>query len=502
MIEKEKSSHKNFASKFGFIMAAAGSAVGLGNIWSFSYKLGYYGGGAFLLTYLFMVLVMGIVIMVAEMFIGQRTQKNLVQSFKAIDRRWTFIGIFGIIVALIIASYYMVLGGWTIFAAGNSFNTSDTTSNVAGFIDFVNGGWLPILLALLFIGLAVAVISLGVIKGIERFSKIVMPVLFVLLLVVMVRSLTLGEGVTDGLTFLFYPDFTKLGLEGVLAAMGQAFYSLSLGMGIMATYGAYTKKDVNLAKSAVLISLLDTAIAIIAGIAIFPAVFAFGLEPSSGIGLMFITIPLVFEAMGGIGMVFSFIFFSLIFIAAVTSMVSIMEVGTTYFSDKFKMSKGKTAVIIGGLLSIVGILVSISIGGVLAEVPTITVFGQDLLTLFDTLTNSILMPVSVICTCLAISISLKPEKAIAEMEANGVKFPLSKLWCFFIKYVTPCLVGVVLIAGITAIVTTAFGIFVVVLGTLIVAGIIIANQIMVKKDIIKPLILEESDGEEESQITD
>ncbi|MFI3229507.1 MAG: sodium-dependent transporter [Bacillota bacterium] len=481
MAENTASSNKNFGSKFGFIMAAAGSAIGLGNIWNFSYKLGHYGGGAFLLTYLFMVFAIGIVVMIAEMFIGQRSQLNIIESFKKIDRRWMFVGFLGIIVTTFIATYYMVIGGWTIFTAANSFNTNSLTNNVNGFFDFANSGFLPILLAIIFLGLAIAVISLGVIKGIERFSKIVMPVLLVLLLIVMVRSLTLGEGVSEGLAFMFHVDFVELGFEGVLAAMGQAFYSMSLGMGIMITYGSYTKKDVNLAKSAILISVLDTAIALIAGLAIFPAVFAFNLDPTSGIGLMFETIPQVFAAMGTIGMVFSFLFFTLIFIAALTSMVSIYEVVISYFNAKFNISKWKISLIIAVPVCIVGALVSISIGGVMSGENTITVFGNDLLTFFDDMTNKILMPVGVIFTCLAVSVSLKTETVRKEMEASGTSFKLFNVWAFCIKFVTPILVAVVLIAGIIGIISTTYGIFTVSVALGIVLVAFVLNCLYVKK---------------------
>ncbi len=481
MVNNGVKSNKNFASKFGFIMAAAGSAIGLGNIWNFSYKLGHYGGGAFLVTYLFMVFAIGIVIMVGEMFIGQRAQTNIVESFKKIDRRWMFVGFLGIIVASLIATYYIVIGGWTIFTAFNSFNSNDLTNNVNGFFDFANSGFLPILLAVIFLALTVAIISLGVMKGIERFSKIVMPVLLVLLITVMIRSLTLGEGVADGLKFMFHVDFAELGLEGFLAAMGQAFYSMSLGMGIMVTYGSYTKKNVNLAKSAILIALLDTLIAIIAGLAIFPAVFAFDLDPTSGIGLMFATIPQVFAAMGDIGMVFSFIFFLLIFIAAITSMVSIFEVVISYFTDKFKSTKLKMSIIMGVPICIVGAIVSLSIGSAMSGESGITIFGNDLLTFFDDITNKILMPIGVICTCLVISISLKTDNVLKEMQAEGVQFKLYKVWASCIKFVTPVLVAVVLIAGIVGIISTTYGIFTVCVGLSIVAISIIINQVYAKR---------------------
>ncbi len=481
MVKEGTKSNKNFASKFGFIMAAAGSAIGLGNIWNFSYKLGHYGGGAFLVTYLFMVFAIGIVVMVGEMFIGQRAQMNIVESFKKIDRRWMFVGFLGIIVTALIATYYIVIGGWTIFTAVNSFNPSDVTNNVNGFFNFANSGFMPILLATIFLGLTIAIISLGVMKGIERFSKIVMPVLFVLLLTVMIRSLTLGDGVAEGLKFMFHINFAELGLEGVLAAMGQAFYSMSLGMGIMVTYGSYTKKDVNLAKSAVLISVLDTMIALIAGLAIFPAVFAFDLDPTSGIGLMFATIPQVFEAMGSVGMFFSFIFFTLIFIAAITSMVSIFEVVISYFTDKFKTTKLKVSLIMGVPVLAVGAVVSLSVGGIMSGDTSLTIFGNDLLTFFDDLTNKILMPVGVVCTCLAISCSLKTDNVLKEMQAQGVSFKLHNVWAFCIKFITPALVFVVLIAGIVGIISSAYGIFTVCVGLSIVAVAITTNMLFVKR---------------------
>lgn len=472
---------KGFASKFGFIMAAAGSAIGLGNIWNFSYKLGHYGGGAFLVTYLFMVVVMGLVLAIAEMYIGQRSQKNVVGAYGAIHKRWAFVGVIAIIVVLLIASYYSVIGGWTLFTAFNSFNSNEVTNNVNGFLSFVDGGILPIILAFVFLALALIIICFGVAKGIERFSKIIMPVLFVLLIAVMIRSLTLGDGVLEGLTFMFHVDFTELGLEGVLAAMGQAFYSLSLGMGIMVTYGSYTGKEINLAKSSIIVALIDTAIAVIVGLAIFPAVFAFDLDAGSGITLMFETLPQVFAQMGGVGMLFSFLFFVLVFIAAITSMVSIMETGTAYFVDKFKVSKTKICIIIGSCLALVSAVVSISIGSALAGDASITIFGNDLLTFFDDMTNKILMPIGALCTCLCVNMWLKPETIVDEMHQNGHQFKFSKVWCIMLKFITPILIVIVLIAGVSSIITTTYGIFTVSVAIAIVAVTIIINQIKVNK---------------------
>ncbi len=428
-----------------------------------------------------MVMVLGVVMMIAEMAFGQRAQQNSVESFKVINPRWAFVGLLGVICALIISCFYSVIGGWTLFAAGNSFNSNELTNNVNGFFDFASSGFLPILLAGVFLFASIAIISLGVVKGIERFSKIVMPILFVLLIIVMIRSLTLGEGVADGLYFMFHVDFSELGLEGVLAAMGQAFYSLSIGVGVLLTYGSYTKKEVNLVKSTFIIVILDTVLAIIVGLAIFPAVFAFGLSADSGVALMFETLPQVFAQMGGIGMLFSFIFFLLVFIAAITSLISIIETGTAFFIDRFNINKKKILIAIGVFLLSIASLISLSVGSSMNGEPILSVFGKDLLTLFDDLTSKTFMPICSLLFCLCINISLKPETMLKEIRENGHAFKFGEVWVFIMKYITPLLISVVLVVGIIELVTTPYGIFVVVLSLGVVGGVAIANQVIVSK---------------------
>ena len=441
---KEKS--QGFGSKIGFILAAAGSAIGLGNLWGFPYKAGMNGGAAFVLVYIVMVLIIGCVVMLAEMYIGQRSKRNVVDSFTQISKKFKWAGILAVIAPFVVTGYYIVIGGWSLkyavsYLGGSGFVGTDSS---AYFQNFISSPIEPIIFALLILVSSLFIVVGGVEKGIEKFSKIVMPLLFLCLLIIVVRSLTLGEGVKDALDFYILKfDFKALGLQGVLAAMGQAFFSLSLGMGTMIAYGSYSKKDMKLSSSVLIICGLDTIIAILAGFAIFPAVFAYGLSPTSGPGLLFVVLAEVFSKMTG-GAVFGFIFFILVVFAAITSIISLLEVVSQTATEKKGWSRKKAILIAGSVVAVINIFVSLSQGAV----PGINIMGFDLLTLFDEVVNIFIMPVMALMVCISVGWMLKTDDVIQTLRKNGDKFLWGKMFKFFVKYVTPLLIFIIFATGI------------------------------------------------------
>ncbi|TFH38859.1 MAG: sodium-dependent transporter, partial [Bacteroidia bacterium] len=391
---------EGFSSKVGVIAAAAGSAVGLGNIWRFPYVTGQNGGGAFLLVYLTFILAIGSPVMLAELTIGRRAQKNALGSFKKLapGKRWYLIGLMGIVAAFLILAFYSTIAGWTleylVQAITNSFDGKSSVDLKNSFEAFQSGIFRPLLWQLVFMFLTGYIVFSGVRQGIEKYTKILMPVLLVLIIIICVRSLTL-PGAKEGLTFLFKPDFSKITWPVILDALGQAAFSLSIGMGTLITYGSYIPKDNNLPITALQVSAADTLIAVLAGVMIFPAVFAFNIDPAEGFGLVFIVLPNIFEQMAG-GYFFSILFFILLAIAALTSTVSVLEVVVAYFSEELNMSR-KRATIIGSVaISFIGIFATLSFGP-LGKFKLLdrTIFGW-----FDFLSANILLPLGAICIVL------------------------------------------------------------------------------------------------------
>lgn len=442
-----------FASSLGFVLASAGSAVGLGNIWGFPYKTGANGGAAFVIVYILMALLLGIVGMVAEMYVGRRAQANPVTALKKINPKLGFIGLIAVAVPFFIICYYSVLGGYTIRGAVASFSDigKSTAAVSEGFAGFMSNPWLPAVCTFIFLALAVLIITGGVQKGIEKASKVLMPLLFIILLGVMIYCLCLGDGVREGLDFyILKADFRELGWDGVAAAMGQVFFSMSLGMGIMISYGSYTGKEINLFKSAVQISLIDTAIALMAGLAIFPAAFHF-IETSGvaaedvglgGFALMFKTLPMVFNSLGTVGGIIGAFFFLMVSIAAITSVVSLVEVVTQFVIQKFKISRKRAAIIPMIFAMLISVLVSLSLGG------HFDLFGFDLLTFFDEITNTVLMPICALAVCLAAGYGISKR----EMAKNI--YPEKPFFGSFVSYmtrfVTPLLILVVAVFGMVS----------------------------------------------------
>ena len=446
MAEKKK---VGFASSIGFILAAAGSAVGLGNLWGFPYKTAKGGGAAFVIVYIACVIFLGAICMITEMHIGKRVHANPVTAYKDIHKGLGWIGVLAVFIPFFITCYYSVLGGWTVKYAANSF---------AGNADIVStfsvDGSQVFICTTVFVLLALVIIGMGVEGGIEKMSKVLMPALFIILIGIVIYSLTLGEGVSEGLAFYLKPDFSQLTWDNVLLAMGQAFWSLSLGMGIMITYGSYTDKNIDLVKSTGMICLFDTLVALLAGLAIFPAVAHFDpelLDGSKGLALIYIILPQVFESMGTVGSIVSFLFFAMVVIAALTSVISLLEVCTQFVIQKFHIKRTTAITAVAILVLLISIPVGDSLGhaGILED-GTWTLFGLDWLTFFDEVTNTVLMPLCALAACIVVGWVLKPKKAIEEMEGEGTKVPgwAKAIYPIFVKYVTPVGIAVIEFFGI------------------------------------------------------
>lgn len=453
-----------FASGIGFILAAAGSAVGLGNLWGFPYKTGANGGAAFVFVYILCVLLMGSTVLVAEMYLGRRAQANPVTAYKKVNKNLGFIGLLVIAIPFLIICYYSVLGGWTFKFATNSFQSIAEAQNGSEsfFGAFTSNAFEPAFYTFVFMLLAGVIIMAGVKGGIEKASKVLMPTLFILLVAVAVYCLCLGSGVKKGLDFYLNPDFAELGFDGVLAAMGQAFYSLSLGMGIMVSYGSYTDSEIKIGKSIAMIAIFDTLVALIGGLAIFSAVGALspellGTDKLGGVGLMFVVLPKIFGQMGSFGQVVSFFFFAMVVIAALTSVISLLEVATQFVIQKFKIERKKATLILCAIAILVSIPIAWSVGG--AFDGAITVFGFDLLTFLDEMTNTVLMPVGAFFSCLAIGWFIGENKTFKEwidpmrtfkaLKEDGLDVGgFTKVFAFMVKYVGPALILFIEIFGI------------------------------------------------------
>ncbi len=431
----------SFTGKLGFVLAAAGSAVGLGNIWRFPYLAAEYGGGIFLLVYIILAVTFGFALMAAEILIGRKTGLSAIGAFKKLDKRFSFVGILASVVPAIILPYYCVIGGWVtkyiaVFATGKAH----AAANGDYFTDFISGTAQPIGWFLIFLGLTAVVVLLGVEKGVERVSKFMMPLLVVMIVGVTVYILC-QPGALDGLKYYLVPDFSHFKATTVLAAMGQLFYSMSLAMGIMITYGSYMKKDVNVESSVHSIELFDTGIAFLAGLMIVPAVTASGESMGKGPGLMFAVLPKVFDNMIG-GTIIGLVFFVLVFFAAITSSISLMETVVSIVKDKFKLSRTVSCLIVLALCLLLGIPCALSNGGILSG---ITIIGKGFLDFFDFISNSVLMPIVALITCIFVGYVLKPKTLIVEAEECGNKFKAKRLFTVVIKYIAP--ICIVLILG-------------------------------------------------------
>ena len=436
----------SFTGKIGFVLAAAGSAVGLGNIWRFPYLAAKYGGGIFLLTYLILAVTFGFALMTAEIALGRKTGLSVVGAFSKLNKKFTFLGYLAAFVPAIILPYYSVIGGWVTkyffaFCTGNGV----VAAHDSYFGGFITSTAEPIGWFFIYIGLTALVVLFGVEKGIEKVSKIMMPVLVVLSVVIAGYSMTI-PGAIEGVKYYITPDFGKFSVTTVLAAMGQLFYSMSLAMGIMVTYGSYMKKEVNLESSVSNIEIFDTGIAFLAGLMIIPATYAFSNgSPEAlgkGPGLMFATLPKVFESMAG-GQIIDALFFLLVLFAALTSSISLMETVVSIVCDKLKWSR-KIALAAVFVFSIVMGLVS-CFGYSIWD--TATIIGMQMLDFFDFITNSVMMPIVAFFTCIFIGYVIKPQAIIEEVELTG-KFKKKALFTFVIKYLAPVCIIAILISSV------------------------------------------------------
>lgn len=433
-----------FGSKIGVILATVGCAVGLGNIWRFPYMLGENGGAAFLLVYISCILFLGIPVMITEFFIGRYSRKNAAGAFKVMapGTKWSVIGYNGVAAAFLILGYYAVVSGWTLEYIVQAFSGSLEGKNATDFADeftaFSTGVFRPILWTVVFIALTHIIIISGVKEGIERASKVMMPMLFLILIALCVRSITL-PGASEGLTFLFNPDFSKIDSSVVLSAMGQAFFSLSIGMGCLITYASYFGKQTNLQTTALQVTILDTLVAVLAGVMIFPAVFSFGIEPTTGPELVFITLPNVFEQLP-FGNIWSFVFFVLLALAALTSTISLHEVSTAYVHEEYHVSRKKAAIIVSIGVTILGILSSLSMG----LLKSYTLFGLNFFNLLDFVTAKIMLPLGGMMIC--IFTAKRVDKLLLKEEVTNhgtIRFYFFNTYAFFVKYIAPIAIGLI-----------------------------------------------------------
>ncbi|MDT8284993.1 MAG: sodium-dependent transporter [Thermovirgaceae bacterium] len=437
---------EQWGSKLGFVLACAGSAVGLGNIWRFPYITGQNGGAAFVLLYVALVFVIGFSVMLAEMAIGRNAQLNAVGSFQKIKGGvWPIVGWMGVAAGFIILSYYGVIAGWTMAYVVKSFTglmgaaAAGTTADV--FVGFITNPGPVIAWQAAFMVITIYIVYKGIGGGIEKYCKILMPALFLLLLVLIVRSVTL-PGAGAGIEFYLKPDFSKLTGGALGAALGQAFFSLSLGMGCMITYGSYLGKKELLPGAAVQVCFIDTMVAFLAGLVIFPAVFAFALEPGAGPGLTFITLPNVFGQMPG-GTIWSGLFFLLLFVAALTSAISLLEVVAAYFIDEMKWSRGKAAWTMGIIIFLLGIP---SVLGISGAIPKLA--GRDFLDSADFLASNVLLPLGGLFIALFVG-WFWTDGAKQEVENNGAApFSLYVPWLWICRVVAPLAIAYIFITGL------------------------------------------------------
>ncbi len=442
---QNQSIHGLWTNRWMFVLAATGSAVGLGNIWKFPYITGENGGGAFVLVYLLCVAVIGIPIMMTEVLLGRRGRSTPINTIRRLcdeasaSRFWVVIGWFGMLAGLLILSFYSVIGGWALVYIPNAMSGMFSGSTAEQVAEIFNG-----LLASpgtllfwhsVFMLMTMTIVARGVEKGIEKAVRILMPVLFVLLLVMVGYAMNLGE-FARGVAFLFKPDFSALSANGVLIAMGHAFFTLSLGMGAIMIYGAYLPKDVSIAKVSIIIAVADTLVALLAGLAIFPIVFANGLEPSAGPGLIFVTLPIAFGQMPG-GVFFSTLFFVLLSFAALSSAISLVEPVVTWLVENKKMSRVRASTLAGFVIWCIGIGTVLSFNVTSA----VTVFEKTFFDLLDFIATNIMLPLGGLAMALFAGWFLPRLISADELSmGQGAGF---RVWWFLVRYITPCAVVLV-----------------------------------------------------------
>lgn len=443
----QNAGRSSFTGKIGFVLAAAGSAVGLGNIWRFPYLAAQYGGGIFLLVYVILSLTFGFTLMAAEIAIGRKTGKSAISAFGNLDKRFSFLGYIASAIPIIILPYYSVIGGWVAkYIAGFVSGEGHLMAKDEYFGSYISRVGEPLIWFGIFIFLTALIVFFGVEKGVEKVSKVMMPVLILLTIFIAVYTLVTTDGAWDGVLYYITPDFSKFSIMTVVAAMGQLFYSMSLAMGIMITFGSYMKKEISIEKSVHQIEFFDTAIAFLAGLMIIPAVFAFsgGDETAlgKGPGLMFITLPKIFDTMPA-GSFIGAVFFIMVFFAALTSSVSLMETIVSILMDKAHLNRRISCVIVFAFSLALGIPSSLGYS-VWSEVK---ILGLQVLDLFDFISNSIMMPVVALITCIFVGFILKPKTLSDEIKIGG-EFKLEKMFSVVIRFIAPICILAILVSAV------------------------------------------------------
>lgn len=433
----------SFSGKIGFVLAAAGSAVGLGNIWRFPYLAAEYGGGIFLIIYIILVVTFGFTLMTTEIALGRKTGLSAVRAYHALNKKYAFVGYITSFIPLIIASYYCVIGGWVIKYLASYIGGGGTAMAQDGYFEgFIGGASEPVLFQFIFVAVCMIILFLGVKRGVEQANKILMPLLVVLSLAVAIYSMTL-PGALEGVKYFLLPDFSHFSFMTVLAALGQMFYSMSLAMAIMITYGSYLKKDISIERSVKQIEVFDTGIAILAGLMIIPAVFAFSngdmSQLNSGPGLMFITIPKVFESMG-MGTWIGIAFFVLVLFAALTSAISLIEAVTSIVIDKFHMTRKKALALVGIVTFALGIPSAMAFG-LLGD---FSIIGFSVLDFMDFISNNALMPFVALMTCIFAVYGVGLNAITEEVALTG-KFKQERMYRVMMRYIAPVFLVVILI---------------------------------------------------------
>ncbi len=452
-----------FSGSIGFVLAAAGSAVGVGNIWRFPYLAAKDGGGLFILVYIILALTVGFALLTTDIAIGRKTGKSAIEAYSSVCKKWKFVGVLTYIVPALILTYYSVIGGWITKYMVNYLTLQGEGSAADGYFkSFISSYASPIVFTLIFLAITSFIVYLGVEKGIEKFSKLVMPGLFIMIIGISIFSLTLSYETSDGTVrtglqgaaIYFIPNFKGLTLsrflEILLDATGQLFYSLSVSMGIMITFGSYVKKDVDLNKSVNQIEFFDTLCAVLAGLMIVPAVYVFsGLEGmQAGTSLMFVSLPKVFAEMGFAGEIVGFVFFFMVFLAALTSCVSIMEAVVANSMSLFKSERKKTSLVVAVVSAVAAVVVCLGYNMLYFNITLPNGTEAQILDVVDYISNSILMTFISLFTCIFVGWKVKPEWVIEEVELGGVKFRRKTIYKFIIKYIAPIMMTVLFIKAI------------------------------------------------------
>ena len=441
MSEEKKSIHGTWSSRWTFILAATGSAVGLGNIWKFPYMAGDNGGGAFVLVYLACICIIGLPIMLGEIMIGRRGRSSPANSMKSLATEanttsaWTLLGATGALAGLLILSFYSVAAGWAMSYIFNGFQDITAESSSVSFNNLLSSPSSLIFWHTLFISITVFIVARGILQGLEKWINTLMPILFLIILLLCIYAMQTGAFL-EGLRYLFMPDFSKINPQVMLEALGQAFFTLSLGMGAIMAYGAYMPANQNIGKTAVSVAALDTGVALLAGIAIFPIVFANGLAPSEGPGLVFVTLPIAFSAMP-FGILFGTLFFVLLSIAALSSSISLIEPGVAWLIESLKIKRITATVLLGFTAWFIGLFSALSFN-LLSE---FTIFGKNFFDATDFLTNQIMLPLGGIFIAIFVGWIMKKEHVLDELgfQENFI----FKAWYFSVRFVAPTLVGLV-----------------------------------------------------------